>query len=325
MIPEYPVEERRYSPPAPRSLVGPILLIGAGGLLLAANLGWLPDYSWRLLGQLWPLMLIVVGFDIMVGRRSAAGAWFSGMMAAAVLTGVAALLWLAPVLPGISRMIEPSIHLVAGEASHPRTDITEARIAIDFPSGGGTIVPTTPGSSDLIEAQTLHTATPRLEVETSNGQARVELKRRSAERCFLCFFDEEPGTTRWDVALAHDLPLALTLDASSGSHVFDLATLQLESLVLNGSSGEVVLMLPAATYTARIDGGSGSMNISIPTEAGLRVERDHGSGTFVPGERLRMTSGATDDDSVWETENFRTAAAKITIRLDQGSGDIIIE
>lgn len=51
------------------SLLGPLLLIGAGVVFLLNNLGVLPWGVWETLGRLWPLFLIAIGIDLVVGRR----------------------------------------------------------------------------------------------------------------------------------------------------------------------------------------------------------------------------------------------------------------
>ena len=76
---------------------------------------------------------------------------------------------------------------------------------------------------------------------------------------------------------------------------------------------------------ARIDSGSGRVAIVIPDGVGVRVVLDSGSGAFRPDARFQMVSGERDDDSVWETENYDTAANTIELHVDQGSGDVRIE
>lgn len=50
-----------------RSTFGPIILIALGVLFLLSNFGLLPRL-WPLLAQWWPLILIVVGINMLVQR-----------------------------------------------------------------------------------------------------------------------------------------------------------------------------------------------------------------------------------------------------------------
>src|SRR5689334_1360425 len=53
-------------------VLGPTLLIGAGLVFLLINLGVLDESVWSQLLQLWPLLLIAIGLDLLLGRRNPA-------------------------------------------------------------------------------------------------------------------------------------------------------------------------------------------------------------------------------------------------------------
>ncbi|HET9492600.1 MAG TPA: DUF5668 domain-containing protein, partial [Chloroflexia bacterium] len=59
-------EQRRNGPP----IVGPIILIGAGVLFLLNNLGIVDWGIWESLWRLWPIVLIAIGLDLLIGRRN---------------------------------------------------------------------------------------------------------------------------------------------------------------------------------------------------------------------------------------------------------------
>ena len=82
-IPERPIPRR--------GLVGPAILIGLGLVFLANNMGWLGWEVWLTLLRLWPVLLIAVGLDLLVGRRTALGS----VLIVVVLVGVvsAAVWW----------------------------------------------------------------------------------------------------------------------------------------------------------------------------------------------------------------------------------------
>ena len=55
------------------SMVGPLILIGLGLVFLLSNLGVLPENVWDYIWRLWPILLIAIGLDIVIGRRSVWG------------------------------------------------------------------------------------------------------------------------------------------------------------------------------------------------------------------------------------------------------------
>jgi len=59
------MEQRRWR----GSLVGPIILIGLGIVFLLNNLGLLSWSVWEVILRLWPILLIAIGLDILLGRR----------------------------------------------------------------------------------------------------------------------------------------------------------------------------------------------------------------------------------------------------------------
>lgn len=55
--------------PRPRSLFWPILLVGVGIIWLLSNLGIIQTVSIGSVLKLWPLLLIVLGIEILFSRR----------------------------------------------------------------------------------------------------------------------------------------------------------------------------------------------------------------------------------------------------------------
>src|SRR4030065_659427 len=68
-------------------LAGPILLIGFGLLLLVSNRGYVSGSIWNVLFGMWPVILIVAGVDLLIGRRSVLGSLLLIALILAVLAG----------------------------------------------------------------------------------------------------------------------------------------------------------------------------------------------------------------------------------------------
>ena len=70
-----------------RSLFWPILLIGVGIISLLVTFNVLPSISLRALIRLWPLILIIIGLQLIFGRRSpAVSGWIDRRQPGAVGT-----------------------------------------------------------------------------------------------------------------------------------------------------------------------------------------------------------------------------------------------
>ena len=317
---EAPKAQKRREPP---SLFWPLALIGAGVLLLLSNLGHIPWSSWSLVWRLWPVLLIALGVEVMVGRRTMAGALFSGLMMVIIIGGAVVLILFAQRIPILSEMAQPAEWRIS-EVEHALDDIEQAHVYVNWDSPPGHLS-VLEDSTNLIEARIAHSGELVFDVNARGGKADVRLEQRNTGPGipWRPFSDEE---ARWDVYLSPRVLLDLDLDSGSGRCIFDLTELQLEKLFLDSGSGAVDLMLPGTrSFKATINSGSGAVRITIPERVGVRVELDSGSGAFRPDARFGLVSGETDGDSIWETDNWDKAEIQIELTIDQGSGRVVIE
>ena len=68
-------------------MVGTTLVIGLGVVFLMGNFGYLPVPAWEVLFRLWPLFLLALGFDILLGRRSKLLSLLGMVLILAILAG----------------------------------------------------------------------------------------------------------------------------------------------------------------------------------------------------------------------------------------------
>jgi len=314
-----PAQKRREPP----SLFWPLVLIGAGALLLLSNLGYIPWSSWSLVWRLWPVLIIALGVEVMVGRRTMAGALFSGLMMVVIIGGAVFLILFAQRIPILSEMAKPAEWRIS-EVEHALDDVEQAHVYIDWNSPPGHLS-ALEDSSSLIEARVAHSGELVFDVKGSGNRADVRLEQRNIGPVpsWRPFSSEE---NRWDVYLSPRVLLDLDLNSGSGRCEFDLSDLQLEKLFLKSGSGAVDLMLPGErSLKATIDSGSGAVKITIPQGVGVHVELDSGSGAFRPDGRFEQVSGDPGDSGVWETNNWDKADVQIELIIEQGSGRIVIE
>lgn len=311
---------RRRRPP---SLFWPIVFIGAGIMLLLSNLGYLRWESWGVLWRLWPLLIIALGIDLLIGQRSVAGAIISAVLIIMLIGGIVLVAFLTQNIPAVSEWIKTP-ELQTQHIEHPLANVERATVYIDWTSVPGYLSPLE-DSPNLIEGEVDYYGELTFDVNVRGDRADVKLDSRSAGIWFWPFDLGDQSDKRWDVGLSPDVPLDLTFDAGSGPCDFDLAGLQISSLVLDAGSGPIDLALPSgSTFEAEIDGGSGPITVVLPRSAGARVELDSGSGPFSPDARFELVKGKPRGDGTWETDNYRTAEYTVLLKIDQGSGPITI-
>ncbi len=307
----------------PPSFFWPLVLIGAGVMLLLSNLGYLPWASWNIIWRLWPLLLIALGIDVLIGRRSILGAIVSGLLILIMIGGAVVLVLFARNIPELSRWTQaPAVRI--RHIEYPLENIESATVDIDWTSMPGNL-DALPDSPNLIEGDIAYRGELIFDVVVGNDQADVELDSYSSGPWVWTFDFGGREDYRWDVGLSPNVALDLTLDTGSGSCDLDLSDLSVSDLFLDVGSGSVDLSLPDdSTFEARIKGGSGSLDITLPEGVGARVVLESGSGSFHADERFRLVEGERHDDGVWETDDFDTAEYTVDLRIDQGSGSIRI-
>ena len=122
-------------------LVAPTFLIGIGLIFLLANLGYLSVSVWQMVLTLWPILLIAIGFDILIGRRSI---WAAIVGMVLILIILAGSLWFF----GVSAS---QGNLVQGEAIQQSLDgATRAEVKIE-PAAGDIQIGATDLAGVLIE------------------------------------------------------------------------------------------------------------------------------------------------------------------------------
>jgi len=299
------------------------VFIGAGIILLLSNLGYLPWQSWGVLWRLWPLLVIALGIDVLIGRRSVIGTIVSGVLILGLIGGIVLIALFAQNIPGVSDWTQQA-EFRTDHVESSLTNVERAEVYIDWTSVPG-YLSSLEDSPNLIEADVDYLGDLTFRTDVRGGRADVVLDSRFTGSWFGAWPFGDQSDKRWDVGLSPDVPLDLTLDAGSGPCDFDLAGLQVSGLVLDAGSGPVDLVLPSgSTFETEIDGGSGPLTIVLPRSVGARVELDSGSGPFSPGARFDLVKGKRDGDSTWETDNYDTAEHTILFEMDQGSGPISI-
>lgn len=323
-------ERARY-----RSLFWPILLIGVGIFWLLSNFGYLNINNVYQLWRLWPLLLIVGGLDILIGRRVPAFGAIMGLLVVAVVAVVLFSGFQLPGATGTAKAITERFHAPIDQAK-------TASLDLNFWSDPVTIK-SVKDSTEIMDAQITHVGNVNFDVSGTTTKT-IRLSHSSDFSPDFFFSDNR----RTDVTLSGAIPLELNLDTGSGSSQMDLTGLNLAGLELHSGSGSVRMTLPASKVNspAKIDSGSGSVNLTLPTGISVDLSVDSGSGSVqihLPSDAavhidladkgsgsVNMPSGLTQisghqgEEGVWESAGYASAANQIKLTLRSGSGSVSI-
>ena len=292
-------------------IVGPVLLIAAGIFFLLSNLGIINLNFWDVAWRLWPIALIAIGLDLLIGRRSI----WSSLVVLLVTVGVlaAGFFWLVT-NEGLSG------GAVTDTISQALSGAESAEVTIDFAVGRATLGALPAGADELVAGTIRRPDEIRLEqsFNVDGDVARYHLSTRGSVRSGpLPFFGQTGDNWRWDLQLNRDVPMRLVLNTGVGATTLDLRQLALERLTVDTGVGETRVMLPGeGQLDVRISGGVGELTVELPegVPARIRVETGLGSSN-IEGDFER-------DGDVYVSPNYDDALDRIDLVLSAGVGQV---
>jgi len=171
-------------------ITGPIILISLGVLFLLNNLGFIELNLWDVIMRFWPILLIAIGLDILIGRRSAWGAAIAAVVVLAILAG------------GIVFFDNQAQWTYASENFEiPLGNVEEATISLD-PGLGYLLVDALPkGSNVLLRGEIRPFSGEEIgkTVDISGTRATIDLRTEGV--IVAPFFGGWSDQPSWDLAL----------------------------------------------------------------------------------------------------------------------------
>lgn len=304
--------QRRRSP----SLIFPIVLIVAGLILLLNNLGVVPWSIWPSLARLWPVLLILLGLDLLVGRGSP---WFGAAIAVLMLglvVGVALWTGIHGIPPGT-----PSAQLSEATLAAPLNGASSGDVTVDF--GAGRLdVGALPGDSPSlvqVTAQLTPGATlPPLSTRLENGTELVTIQVRGGPRGWIPFGADPARETTMNLSLNPRIPETLRFNLGAGQSTLDLTAIPVRDLTVNNGAGQLEVRFPAGSgqSTANIHSGAGQITLIIPPGVGASIHNSSGLVNLHLSNRFQAVSDG------YQTADYGTAANRVNITLQVGVGQV---
>lgn len=286
--------------PSPSNQALPLVLIGAGLVILVANIGGL---DLARLARLWPLLAIAVGTDILSRGR------YRALLTLA--TPLLALFLYASSAPG------------GGGAARTET------LAYPLDGAQNAEIHLQVGISDLWldasgDPQQLLTGT----VQTARGERLVQDVNRRGDTARITLRSARRGASgvsggdrrAWKLSLSPALPLALTVETGVGRSTLELAEAQLTRLEVSTGVGRTHLVLPrSGRYEATLETGVGAATVQLPRGLAARIEVSRGVGA------LTVRGDFDRDGERYTTPDYGAADHQIELRVNGGVGALTIE
>ena len=287
----------------------PFILIGLGVLFLLENLGVRTWGVWNAVAVWWPLILIVIGADLITRPYTWGRQLTLGLAALTVLVMVFWSLARPTILSGLSR------ETISQPITAPRAEIQIGTGVTRLEIGPNT-------NRALIEGKLDVRGNEHLErdVSTRDNVQYVRLEGKMTGPNVIWPATQVSGNATWNLRLPVGIPLVLRLNTGVGDSRINLADLTVTDLRLNTGIGQTTVVLPAAgRITASIESGIGETTIRIPGGMDARIRASSGIGT------VRVNGTYQRDGDTYTSSGFATATNRADIEVKGGIGRVTVE
>lgn len=291
------------------SLVGPATLVGLGIILLLNNFGTLRWSVWETIFRLWPVLVIGVGLDLLIGHRSIWGSLLALVLTLAVFTGA---LWLLRTDVGIGTAATTERVRQALQGA------TQAEVVI-APTVGRLTIEGLQESANLVEGTLMLGTGERLARDFAVKGDEATLSLRSEGTSIGPVVGTWRDRRTWDLSLASDVPLKLEISMDVGQAELNLADLTLSELNISMGVGQTIVTLPdKGKFQAKIYSDIGQTVIIIPTGMEARIVFDTGiAAKQVPSDFRRQ-------DDVYTSPGYGSAQNRVDLEVSQDIGNVTI-
>lgn len=298
------------------SVLGPAILIGLGIIFLLNSLDILPWGVWGTLWRFWPVILILIGIEIVLGRTRAG--WVISLAVAVVLVAVLVGLAVAASQAGWVPSLVEIGQAQAGSVDKDLAGIQEAQANIDF--GAGRLgLDSLPTASDKLVVVDYTVGTlgrlPRVGLDKEGGRGVLRIAGGENLRV-----GPRAEPDQWTIHLARNIPLDLTVRMGAADGSLDLTNLRIGTLNLDVGASSVLVRFPteAGATRAFVNAGAASLTLEIPPNVGARIVADSGLASIDASSRFSRSGG------VYTTPDYQTAANRLDLELKAGVSSVSI-
>ncbi|MEC3881079.1 LiaI-LiaF-like domain-containing protein [Parapedobacter sp. 10938] len=305
-----------------------LILLFVGGVLLLDNLDII-DFYWRSVFSMWPIILIIIGVNLLVPKRGIGNA-------ISIVVTIAALAFLA-----FRGTFPPHDNWWIFDHKHWKTErrpssndnrprekssgvfthaydnaITTAHLHIK----GGAVEYEIEGPTDeLFHAEATSTlGGHQLETTTTGSNANLTFSMRDTEKGN---WDMKGNENRAEIRLNRNPKWHISLDMGAGAAEFDLSQYKIASLHFKGgaASFEAKLGMPLEETTIAAESGVASVEIEIPRAAACKIVVKSGlSSKDFPGFTKQ-------DDGSYTTEGYEGASNRFLVDLKGGLSSFTVK
>ncbi len=284
-----------------------IFWITFGLALLLSNFNRISWTTWEILLSLWPVFLVALGIDLVIGRRTI---WHR------VAAGFIVLL----IMGGVVVYFDTGPSLVASQSIKVEQNRLEAtQGVVDLEPVVSYLKVYAQGSQELLvdgSLQLWEGEKTERNYEVKDNTGTFSLKSSG----FIFIY--EPGTgnrANWEVGVSSRIPISIQVDQAVGNIVLDLTELDMERLDSNLALGKTSVILPSGvSFEGTIGQAMGEIVIEVPAGTPLEVIGQPAIGNVsFPPNYVRIGNRFT-------SPAFSGSEYKVELAINLAIGQVII-
>lgn len=292
-----------------RSFFWPAILITTGVIALLAETGAISSGRLYRLADLWPVILIVIGLELITRRvlqgltRDLAAALIVLLAAGGAVAYVAVR---GPVSDGTRTM----------DASDTVGSLNQATLDVDAGVATMTVEGSSALGSDLYRAHIQYAGTrPEVSLDRSNGNLRI------FQNNDLRFFVSRRFVL--DLQINSAVPWNVSTDTGSTNDTLKLSAIKVGSIALNTGASRTDLTLgrPTGVVHISVDGGAISLRMHRPSGSEAYVHVSGGAVSLdADGRQFRGVG-----DETWQSNGYVGAADAYQVEVSGGASTVTVD
>lgn len=278
---------------------GPFLIIILGAIFLLNNFGFLPWEIWQNLWKFWPVLLILFGSEVLLGRTSSVK----------TIGFLLVLIFLLPVLLILNPLTGNPLAKETLKFEKPLGSLAKSEISLNLPSSNITISKLNIESQRVLESSVSYSKLlpkPDLSEEKRFGEARYSLTQPGTN---LPFSNNLGNTV--DLKLSQLITYSLFISATTGVFDFDFENLNINLLEINsGATSMSIKYQKKGVNKTFIRSTAANLNLELPSEMDAKIKIDSKINNL-KFDKTRFEQA----DKIIRTKNFDTSLNKVEVEI----------
>jgi hypothetical protein len=289
--------------------IGPAILITLGIIFLLNNFGVLPWDIWTNIWKFWPVILILVGIEALIGQNISIRTLFI----------LLALVFLIPLFFAVNPFTKNPLATETLTITEPLGSLAKSKIIIDLPATNLDLKAAATGSNKLIEGKISFSKAankPKISKEEIFGKGVFTVTQEG--QTSLPFVSSLKNSTQ--LSLSQQIPLELLIKTGATAGSLDLNNLRVDYLELDSKAANLKISF-GRLYSSRavLKTSAANLEIQIPSEIATRLKIDS------KVKNLSIPSRFEKSGDEYKTKDFDKAFTRLDIEINAAAGSITIK